>query len=172
MSAPASMSRGQKGQYEFDLDTVTRALELLKERGFTRPIPWSFSFPPIDTGFGSDEHLAQVKLFVKHAARHFADRDLPEVLWYPRDEPWHDPRREEARVLCQAIKQVPGVRTYTTVRRDTAEYLAPWLDVRCHTVSLSGGFDADTLREAAAAAGNSFWWYTIGSAGAAGAGCW
>ena len=160
LSAPAAMLRGQNGRYEFDLDTVTRTLELLKEQGFTRPIPWSFSFPPVDTGFGSEEHLAQVKAFVEHAAPHFADRDLPEVLWYPRDEPWHDPRREEARVLCEAIKRVPGVRTYTTVRQDTAEYLAPWLDVRCHTVSLSGGFDAGTLREAAAAAGNLFWWYT------------
>ena len=160
LAAPASMSRGESGRYEFELATVTRALELLREQGLTRPIPWVYDFPPVDTSFGSDEHFGQVKAFVEHARRHFAARNLPEVLWYPRDEPWHDPRREEARVLCEAIKQVPGARTYVTVRCDTAEYLDPWLDARCHTVSLSGGFEADKLREAAAGAGDLFWWYT------------
>ena len=160
LTAPASMSRGENGRYEFELDSVTRALVMLKQQGFTRPIPWSHGFPPVDTGFGSDEHSTQVKAFVEHAQRHFAARELPEVLWYPRDEPWHDPRRREARVLCEAIKQVPGARTYTTVRYDTAEYLDRWLDVRCHTVSLNGGFEARKLREAAAGAGDLFWWYT------------
>jgi len=63
-------------------------------------------------------------------------------------------------VLYEAIKQVPGARTYGTVRRDTAEYLDSWLDVRCHTVSLSGGFDDRKLCAAARAAGDRFWWYT------------
>jgi len=160
LSAPASMSRGENGRYEFEFDSVTRVLETVKQQGFTRPIPWGYGFPPVDTGFGSDEHVAQVKAFVEQARRHFAARELPEVLWYPRDEPWHDPRREEARVLSEAIKQVPGARTYTTVRYNTAEYLDRWLDVRCHTVSLSGGFEAHKLREAASRAGDSFWWYT------------
>lgn len=160
LSAPASMSRGENGRYTFELDSVTRALEMLKHHGFTRPIPWAYGFPPLDTAFGSEKHRTQVKAFVEHAKRHFAACELPEVLWYPRDEPWHDPRREEARVLCETIKQVPDARTYTTVRFDTAEYLNRWLDVRCHTVSLSGGFDADKLREAALGAGDRFWWYT------------
>ena len=160
LSAPAAMSRGKDGRCEFDLKTVARALELLKQEGFTQPIPWSHLFPPVDTQFGSAEHLRQVKAFVEHAKREFAARNLPEVLWYPRDEPWHDPRKKESRILCEAIKQVPGVRTYATVRRDTAEYLEPWLDVRCHTVSLSGGFGDQALHAAARQAGRVFWWYT------------
>jgi len=160
LTSPASMSRGENGRYEFELDSVTRALDMLKQQGFTRPIPWSYGFPPVDTDFGSEKHRTQVKAFVEHAQRHFAARELPEVLWYPRDEPWHDPRREEARVLCEAIKQVPGSQTYTTVRYNTAEYLDRWLDVRCHTVSLSAGYEAHKLREAALEAGDLFWWYT------------
>ena len=160
LSAPASMSRGEGARYGFDLETVTRTLELLRQEGLTQPIPWAHPFPPVDTDFGSDEHLRQVKAFVEHAKGHFAARNLPEILWYPRDEAWSDPRKEEARVLYEAVKQVPGSRTYGTVRRDTAEYLDSWLDVRCHTVSLSGGFDDRKLRAAAEAAGDRFWWYT------------
>ena len=160
LSAPASVSRAESGRYEFDLETVTRALELLKQEGLAQPIPWAHTFPPVDTDFGSEEHLRQVKAFVEHAGRDFAARNLPEILWYPRDEAWSDPRKEEARVLYEAIKQVPGARTYGTVRRDTAEYLDSWLDVRCHTVSLSGGFDDRKLCAAARTAGDLFWWYT------------
>lgn len=160
LSAPASMSRGGDPAHEFDLATMIRMLELLKQEGLSHPIPWSYGFPPVGTEFGSDEHLRQVKAFVEHARRQFAARSLPEILWYPRDEAWSDPRRREARVLYEAIKQVPDARTYGTVRRDTAEYLDLWLDVRCHTVSLSGGFDDRELRAAAQAASDRFWWYT------------
>ena len=154
------MSRGKDGRYEFQLDLVTRALQLLKQEGLCRPIPWSFGFPPVGTDFGSNEHRRQVKAFIEHATKYFAERGLHQVLWYPRDEPWSDPRKQEARVLCEAVKQVAGARTYATVRFDTAEYLDRWLDVRCHTVSISGGFEADKLRQAAQKAGDSFWWYT------------
>jgi len=160
LSAPASMARGDGAAYEFDLATVSRMLELLKQEGLSHPIPWSYGFAPVGTDFGSDEHLRQVKAFVEHARREFAARSLPEILWYPRDEAWSDPRKEEARVLYEAIKQVPDAQTYGTVRRDTAEYLDPWLDVRCHTVSLSGGFDDRELQAASQAAGDRFWWYT------------
>jgi len=160
LDADATMSRGEDGGYRFDLEPVTHALELLKQHGFTAPIPWGYSFPPLDTEFGSEEHLRQVQAFVEHARAHFAARDLPEVLWYPRDEPWSGERREQCKVLLQAIKQVPGARTYVTTRLDTAEEFDPWLDVRTHTLSLSGGFDPRVVRASAAASGDTYWWYT------------
>ena len=160
LSEPASMSPGDGATYNFDLKVVTRTLELLKQNGLSQPIPWSHTFPPVNTSFGSDEHLRQVKAFVEHAGRRFAALNLPEILWYPRDEAWSDPRKQEARVLYEAIKQVPGARTYGTVRRATAESLDSWLDVRCHTVSLNGGFDAPALHTAAHTADDLFWWYT------------
>ena len=160
LAAPASMSQNKDGRYEFQLDLVERALQLLKQEGLCRPIPWSFGFPPVGTDFGSDQHRRQVKAFIEYATKYFAERELPQVLWYPRDEPWSDPRKQEARVLCEAVKQVAGARTYVTVRFDTAGYLDQWLDVRCHTVSLSGGFEADKLRQAAQKAGDLFYWYT------------
>jgi hypothetical protein len=142
------------------LTVITQTLELLKQEGLTNPIPWAYNFAPIQTDFGSDLHFEQVKVFVEHAMAHFAERGLPEVLWYPRDEPWHGERKEQARTLCEAIKQVPGARTYITVQFDTAEYLDPWLDVRCHTLSLSGGFEPQKVRQAAADSGDLYWWYT------------
>ena len=160
LSAPAALSRGESGEYTFDLEAVLHAFDLLQQEGFTLPVAWSHNFPPAGAEFGSVEHLAQVKAFVEQVRRELAARDLPEVLWYPRDEAWSDPRKQEARVLYEAVKQVAGARTYGTVRRDTAEYLDRWLDVRCHTVSLSGGFADQALREAAKAAGDRFWWYT------------
>lgn len=160
LDAHGSMARGADGQYTYDLEQITYALELLKAHGFTAPIPWSYSFPPLETEFGSDEHAEQVKAFVEYATAHFAERDLPEVLWYPRDEPWSEPRRSQCRWLLEAIKQVPDVRTYTTTRMDTAEEFDPWLDVRTHTLSLSGGFDPVLVRESATASGDTYWWYT------------
>jgi len=160
LGAPATMSRGDDGQYQYDLELVTEILQMLRDNGLDAPVPWEYSFPPIETDFGSDEHFAQVKAFVEHARAHFAERELGEVLWYPRDEPWHGERREQCRVLLEAIKQVPEARTYVTTQMDTAEEFDPWLDVRCHTLSLGGGFDPDTVRESAAASGDTYWWYT------------
>lgn len=160
LNAPATMSIGADGQYEYDLQTVTEMLQVLRDNGLDAPVPWSYSFPPIETDFGSEEHFAQVKAFVEYATAHFAERGLGEVLWYPRDEPWHGERREQCLVLLQAIKQVPDARTYVTTQYETALEFDPWLDVRCHTLSLSGGFDPVTVRESAAASGDTYWWYT------------
>lgn len=160
LGAGATMSVGADGRYEYDLAEVTELLELLRDGGLDAPVPWVHQFPPIETAFGSDEHRAQVKAFVEYARAHFAERELGEVLWYPRDEPWHGERREQCKWLLEAIKQVPEARTYVTTRMDTAEEFDPWLDVRCHTLSLGGGFDPVTVRESAAASGDSYWWYT------------
>ncbi len=160
LEAAPAMAMGADGQWEYDLAAVTRSLELCAQEGLKQPIPWSYGFLPIETEFGGEEHFAQVRAFVEHARAHFAARGLPEVLWYPRDEPWDEERREQARVLCEAIKRVSGARTYITVRAETAAYLDPWLDVRCHTLSLSGGFDPEAVRGAAAASGDVYYWYT------------
>ena len=160
LDAFAEMTVGADGRYEYNLEQVTDLLQLLRDNGFDAPIPWSYSFPPVETEFGSDAHREQVKAFVEYATAHFAERDLGEVLWYPRDEPWHGERREQCNWLLEAIKQVPGARTYTTTRMDTAEEFDPYLDVRTHTLSLGGGFDPVTVRESAAASGDTYWWYT------------
>jgi len=160
LGAPASMTVGADGQYEYDLSLVTELLQLVRDGGLDAPLPWVYTFPPIETEFGSEEHSAQVRAFVEHAQAQFAEQGLGEVLWYPRDEPWHGERREQCKWLLEAIKQVPEARTYTTTRMDTAEEFDPWLDVRTHTLSLSGGFDPVAVREAAAAGGDTYWWYT------------
>ncbi|MFW6155921.1 MAG: glycoside hydrolase domain-containing protein [Armatimonadota bacterium] len=160
LTAPATMSIGADGQYEYDLEAVTELLQKLRDNGLDAPVPWIHQFPPLETEFGTDEHAAQVNAFVEYATAHFAERGLGEVLWYPRDEPWHGERREQCNWLLEQIKQVPGVRTYTTTQLETAIEFGPWLDVRCHTLSLSGGFDPVAVRESAAAGGDTYWWYT------------
>ena len=160
LDAAATMSVGADGQYEYDFAEVTELLQLLREGGLDAPVPWVYQFPPLDTEFGTEEHAAQVKAFVERAQAHFDGLGLGEVLWYPRDEPWHGERREQCKWLLEAIKQVPEARTYVTTRADTAEEFDPWLDVRTHTLSLSGGFDPVAVRDAAAASGDTYWWYT------------
>ena len=160
LAADASMARDADGQWSSDLTALIRALELMRAEGLTGPVPWGYAFPPVETEFGSEEHFAQVQAFVEHVQGELAERGLGEVLWYPRDEPWSGERREQCRVLLEAIKRVAGARTYVTTRLDTAREFDPWLDVRCHTLSLSGGFDPVVVRDEAAASGDTYWWYT------------
>ena len=160
LGAPATMTVGADGQYEYDLTLVTELLQLVRDGGLDAPVPWSYTFPPVETEFGTEEHAAQVVAFVEYAIAHFEEQGVGEVLWYPRDEPWHGERREQCKWLLEVIKRVPGARTYTTTQMDTAEEFDPWLDVRTHTLSLSGGFDPVIVRESAAASGDTYWWYT------------
>ncbi|MEN6407675.1 MAG: discoidin domain-containing protein [Thermoguttaceae bacterium] len=103
---------------------------------------------------------ANVTQLVRELEAERKKQGWPEFLYYPIDEPFRGEKLEKAVPYLQACKEVPGIRTYATVSALAAKTLAPWLDVRCHSLAVVNGFVWPDALNAARADGDTFWWYS------------
>lgn len=151
--------KGKDG-YQFDLRYIRWVMGLLRKAGvFTGP------FPLYMGGFGfhhgvEPETEKAVQDFIRVVEAERAKQGWPELLYYPVDEPFAGERLKHAVPAYQACKRVPNIRTYCTVSGLAAETLAPWLDVRCHTLTATNGFFWPKVYESAIRDGDEFWWYS------------
>ena len=136
------------GRWSFDFDPLADKIELMQRHGMHRPLPVSIpTFATysqyIETPIGS--HLRGVKVppapffdtvteMVRKIEAERKSRQWPEFLYYPVDEP--STAEESVRFMTavlQAIKRVPGVRTYVTADPAHEQFtpMRPYLDVWC-----------------------------------------
>ena len=161
--ANIAASRDKDGRWVVQLDDLKKELELTRQYGFAVDKPWVGYFKSsVDkhlykkyTGESMPGHLFGVEIppqpffdEVTEMVRAFeAERKrcgLPEIIYYPFDEP--NPRTEESirfmELLLQAVKKVPGVRTYVTAYPTLEPYapMKPYVDVWC-TQSFVASFE-------------------------------
>jgi len=151
--AYVSASRGKGGRWVVRLDELKRQLDLAGRYGFAVRKPWVGNFQYSLNklyrkymGKSIPGHLFGVEMppqaffdeVTKMVQAMEAERKrcgLPEIIYYPFDEP--NPRTEESirfmTPLLQAVKKVPGVRTYVTAYPTLAPYapMKPYVDVWC-----------------------------------------
>ncbi len=150
LEAPAPLRKvGER--WTVDVELLDKLLALYREVGFSQPVPVFGNGWP-----GNPEAWeAGTRLLLAEEQK----RGWPELLFYPVDEPGNSPEAlAEAIRLCQAVKRVPGARTYITTNgqgKDAAA-LDPWLDVRTYQ-HLS--YNPEEARRTLAA-GDALWFYT------------
>lgn len=150
LEAPAPLRKVGE-QWTADVKLLDNLLQLYREVGFSQPVPiFGNGWPGT-----AEAWEAGARLLLAEGQR----RRWPELLFYPVDEPGNNPEAlAEAIRLCQAVKRVPGARTYITTNgqgRDAAA-LDPWLDVRTYQHLSYNPEEARKTQEA----GDALWFYT------------
>jgi len=148
-----SAFRNRDGKWVAIFDEFDRQIDMARRFGFAVGRPWVGNFQySLDKLYrkymdqGIPGHLFGVKIppqaffdDVTEMVRAFEAerrrRRLPEIIYYPFDEP--NPRTKESirfmTLLMQAVKKVPGVRTYVTAYPTLEPYapMKPYVDVWC-----------------------------------------
>ncbi len=158
----------------FDFDSLQQVIDLYRKVGFNKPIPCSFSVGSLyhkymQKDMGSHlrlveippaEFFQEITLMVSTIQTEATSRQWPELLYYPIDEPSTSKTSVEfMRGIMQAIKKVPGVRTYITADPSYEPFqpLYPYVDVWCcQPFSLSKEF---VLKDMLNRPGVEYWCY-------------
>lgn len=101
----------------------------------------------------------EVTRMVEAIERERRARGWPELLYYPIDEPsTHEASVRFMTRVMEAIRKVPGVRTYVTADPSHEQFapLWPWVDVWCCQPFV---FDFDTIRRLSREKKIEFWCY-------------
>jgi len=133
-----------------------------KVKGFSGPFPLYMGASWEKKDFTPERRDMLVR-FIRAVEAERKARGWPELLYYPVDEPFGGSRLEGSVAPYQAAHSVPGIRTYCTVSGAAADKLGPWLDVRCHSCTVSNGFLWPHAYEAARDDGDELWWYSNSS---------
>lgn len=138
----------KNGRFVINYDEMQQKIDLYRKYGFTKPIPCSFPVGTIYSMFESTSmgsHLSTIKIppkeffdkitqMVAEIKAEIDNRQWPELLFYPVDEPSTSEKSVEFMLqIMKAIKKVPGVRTYITAdpAHEQFEVLRPYVDVWC-----------------------------------------
>ncbi len=162
------------GIWRQNFENMQNIIDLQRAYGFDKAQICSFNVSGLyrkymKTGMGS--HLGLVKMpppeffveiteMVQDIETEARNRQWPELLYYPVDEPSTTQSSVEFMVaIMKAIKKVPGVRTYVTADPSNEGFAAlkPYVDVWCcQPFSISR---EQIQREMAARPGLEFWCY-------------
>lgn len=165
--------RQVNGVWRLDFDALARCIDLYHRHGFHQPIICSFPVSSLYAKYmqgGMGSHLRLVRMpppeffseltaLVRLIEEERRRRQWPELLYYPVDEP--STQAESVAFMTavlQAIKDVPGVRTYVTADPAHAAFapMRPVVDVWCcQPFSL----DRETIEADMAARNVSYWCY-------------
>ncbi len=136
------------GRFVVDVDSFQRVVDLYRKVGFSKPMACSFDLGRIYAkyikgGMGShlsllkmppDEFFTDVTASVRAIVAEAERRQWPPILFYPVDEPSTNPLSVAfmTRVM-EAIKKVPGARTYVTADPAHEQFapMRPYVDVWC-----------------------------------------
>lgn len=136
------------GRWVVNGDGFQRIVDLYRKVGFSKPIACSFNVGAIyhkymKASMGShlsllkmppDAFFADLTASVQAIVNEAERREWPPILFYPVDEPSTNPLAVAfmTRVM-QAIKQVPGARTYVTADPAHEQFapMRPYVDVWC-----------------------------------------
>lgn len=162
------------GLWRQNFDTLQVIIDLQREYGFNKPQICSFNVGGLyrqymKSGMGSHlrlikmpppEFFAEITEMVRDIETEARNRQWPELLYYPVDEPSTSKDSIEfMTAVMKAIKEVPGVRTYVTADPAHEGYapLKPYVDVWCcQPFSISR---EQIQQEMAARPGLEFWCY-------------
>ncbi len=138
----------RNGKYYPDVDGFQKKMDTVIKYGMTRPMPTSFGVGTVYAKYmegGMGSHLSTVKVppqeffdeiteIVRLIHREAVRRQWPELLFYPVDEPSTATTSVMFMTkIMEAIKKVPGVRTYVTAdpSHEQFEPMKPFVDVWC-----------------------------------------
>ncbi|MGI6356865.1 MAG: hypothetical protein ACOX6W_17505 [Lentisphaeria bacterium] len=136
------------GRWVVNGDGFQRVVDLYRKVGFSKPIACSFNVGSIyhkymKAGMGShlsllkmppDEFFTDVTASVQAIVNEAKRREWPPILFYPIDEPSTNPLSVAFMTrIMQAIKAVPGARTYVTADPAHEQFapMRPFVDVWC-----------------------------------------
>jgi len=175
-SSVSGLQRDDQGRWSIDGEETERRIALDRAHGLGgKPLVVSF---PVETwyarlvdsrGLGShlrlvrdnvpDSFFAEVTRMVEAIEQERQQRNWPEFLYYPIDEPSTEEKSVRFMVnVLRAVKQVPGARTYITADPSHEHFapLWPYVDVWCCQPFV---FGYDKIRQLSAEKNIEFWCY-------------
>lgn len=176
ISGISGLTRGDDGNWSMDGAETESRIALDRKYGLTDyplvvsfPVGWWYSKLVEAKGLGShlrlvrtdvpDSFFDEVTKMVEAIEREKQKYDWPEFLYYPIDEPSTQAASVDFMVkVLQAIKRVPGVRTYVTAdpSHEQFEPMWPYVDVWCCQPFV---FSAEKIRQLSEQRGVEFWCY-------------